>query len=139
MSGCWFPHAKFLIATQQLNWESDGFQSILLMDNSSVLGDIAAKFVTEISSLAEFNGSGYGRQPVSGMDIIEDVGVQVRFTADIVQFVGLNNGSRRARWILIVKNAVNDAARIPIFVIGRSLGPIHPNGGTISVVPEAIW
>lgn len=138
MTGCWFPHAKFLIATQAMDWDLDGFQAILLGEDSNVLSQIGAQVVTDIL-LDEFSGTGYGRQTLQNTAIIEDVGEQVRFVADNIVFGPLGNGTSRARWALIAWNAINDAARIPIFVVGRALGPINPNGGSIELPIEAIW
>lgn len=128
-----------MIATRPgIDWENDGFQAILLGENSNVLSQIGAQVVTDIT-LDEFSGAGYGRQTLQNTAVVEDVGEQVRFTADNVSFNNLGNGPSRARWVLIAKNAINDAARIPIFVVGRALGPIHPNGGDITIPVEAIW
>lgn len=121
-----------------MDWDLDGFQAILLGEDSNVLSQIGAQVVTDIL-LDEFSGTGYGRQTLQNTAVIEDVGEQVRFVADNIVFGPLGNGASRARWALIAWNAINDAARIPIFVVGRALGPINPNGGSIELPIEAIW
>lgn len=140
MAGCWFSHARFLIATQVLDWDIQGFIAILLREDSSVLADIGAQTVSGITNLKEFNGTGYARQPVVSTAITEEVGIAVHFTADDVVFTGLGNGTTRARWTLIaMNNGVSDTVRIPMFVVGRALGPIHPNGGSIRTPLDAMW
>lgn len=138
MSGCWFPHAKFLIATQALSWIGDGYNAKLLMENSSVLADIGAQDMTGISVLDQFNGSGYGDQTLQNTDIVEDIGVSVNFVADNVDFIGISNGTRRAKYILVYKQGLTLALQIPMFVIGRAAGASHPGGGTISAIIDAV-
>lgn len=138
VTGCWFPRAKFLIGSQQLDWVIDGFTAVLLGENSNVLNSLGAQVVTDID-LDEFDGTGYGRQPIQNTSILEDVGERIRFVGDNVVFGPLGSGSSRARWSLIVKNGANDTVRIPIFVVGRALGPIDPNGGSVELPIEAIW
>lgn len=139
MTGCWFSHGKFLIATQQLDWDLDTFVAILLQETSSVLSDLGAEAVGDIGLLDEFTGSGYSRETLVDTEVVEDIGERVRFVADNVSFAGLGNAPNRARWILIARDGASDAVRVPLFVIGRALGPIHPNGGTVSSIIEAIW
>lgn len=139
MSGCWFSHARFLISKQQLNWETDAFIAILLQENSAVLADSGAETVSDIGPLSEFTGSGYSRQALVNTEIIENVGINVAYVADIVLFANLGNAPKRARYILVAKDGANDGVRVPMFVIGRALGPIHPNGGSVGADIEAIW
>lgn len=139
MSGCWYPHAKFLIATQAMDWINDGYRAMLLMENSTALADLGAQSLADFGTLGMFDGTGYGDQNLANTDIIENVGEDISFVSDNVSFVGLGNGSERAKYILVYKNGALITQKIPVFLIGRGAGPSHPNGGTISAVIEAKW
>lgn len=138
MTGCWFPHGKFLIATHVIDWDADTFIGILLGETSNVLSAIGAQVVSDIT-LDEFTGTGYSRQTLTGTQVTEEVGVAVHFEADDVVFATLGNGASRARWTLIASDGANDGVRVPIFVVGRALGPINPNGGSIRAPIDAEW
>jgi hypothetical protein len=138
MAGCWFPHAKLLIAQQTLILEASPIQRILLMEDSQILTQLGAQVVTDIVGLSEFDGSGYSRQVDSSGQWVENVGVDVRFELDDVSFGALGDGSERLTWTLFATDAINDTMRIPLFFLGRLLGPINPNGQSVSVTGVSV-
>jgi hypothetical protein len=138
VSGCWFPHAKFLIATQQLVIEGTALSVALLMEDSQIQTQLGAEFVADIAGLSEFDGSGYNREVNSSGAWVENVGVDVRFEMDDTDFGALGNGTERLTWTLVATDALNDAARIPLFFFGRSLGPTNPAGQNVTVTDVSV-
>lgn len=139
MSGFWFPHAKFLIATQVMDWESEVFKGRLLMANTTALADPEAQDLTGIAVPDNFDGTGYSDQTLLNNLISEDFGVAAQFLADPLVWTGLGDGTRQVRYIMVYRDGASEALRIPVFLIGRALGASHPTSGGISAVVEAVW
>lgn len=134
MSGCWFPHALHLIATQQLDLETEPLEVLLLGEDSTILAELAAQTLGDFATLGEFDGSGYARVTPTTPLWTEAAGVGTDFTVDDVPFGNLGTGSERLTWTLFATIAGN----IPLFFFGRALGPTNPAGADVNITSVSV-
>jgi len=116
-------HAKFLAGSIDL--DSDDLRVKLVMTNTTADTDTTAEFLDDISTLDEFNGSGYEEGTLTGRSIVDGV-----LHAAPTSFFHLSAGTRDIAGAVVYKYVTN-AADSP--VLAWVAFSYSPTGNTISL------
>lgn len=130
-----FTPAKEQLAKGLLAMHSSSWRVALLMTNTTVTSNEDAATVSGISTLDEYNGSGYARQtPASPAVNRDDPNNRAEFDANDITFAALGAGTRQAQGMLLIKNVDGTAANdIPVAYIDGTGFPFAGNGGDVTI------
>lgn len=127
--------AKEQLAKGLLAMHSSSWRVALVMTNTTALTDQDAATVAAISTLDEYNGSGYARA-TPGTPVVnrDDPNNRAEFDANDVTFSALGAGTRQAQAMLLIKNVDGTAANdIPVAYIDGTGFPFAGNGGDVTI------
>lgn len=127
-----YNRGRFCVGTGLIQLDKDPI-AVLLVSAGYVFNP-AHKFVSSIT--AELSGSGYARQALTGVSVVQDDTFNVvHFNASNVIWPGANFGTADAA--IIYKDAVSDAQRS--LLCSLDLNPKVPtSGGTFTLLVNAL-
>lgn len=130
-----YTNAKRAILAGEIDLASDDIRALIVMTNTTADTDEDAATLGAITTLDEFDGSGYTRQALTTTEVTADAandrGV---FSADDVTFANVSAGTRSAAAFVIYKHVTDDTDAVPLLYIDTVTGitlPFAPNGGDV--------
>jgi len=137
--------AKKGVMDGTIDLDTDTIVGILCMTNTTADTEIDADTVSAITTLDEFDGSGFtwgwgntGRKALASRAVTADDGNdRGEFDAADINWASLGAGTRSAKGVLIVKKgAADDTTAIPIAWV-EFASPIAANGGDLTMQIDA--
>ena len=128
--------AKQALMTGQLSFGVDDMRVMLVMTNTTADTDQDAATISAITTLDEFNGSGYISPglALSGETVQQqDVNDRSIFTASNLTFSTLGAGTRQIQGAVLFKFISGTATSMPVAFIDSGGFPITANGGDIAI------
>lgn len=138
MSHVYTPAKYQLLLSGLASFASGDFRLIAVMANSTADVDEDAQFVSNISVLDEFNGSGYSRAVLAGKSVTQDDPNDLAyFDATNVSWSSLGPGTRQIKGFVLYQHVTNDSDSRVIGYYDGSILPANGNGGTFNVAWNA--
>lgn len=123
--------AKQKMLTGQIDLDTDDIRSLLVMTNTTADTEDDVEFISQFTTLDEFNGAGYARVALAGEAVNADVAnARAEFDANDTAFAALSNGTRSIAAIMLFKFVVDDTQSIPICYLNFS--SFNPGGGVLT-------
>jgi hypothetical protein len=120
------------------NWASLDVRAALLMTNTTGDTDVDAEFIDDITTLDEFDGSGYSRQALDSEALnVDAANNRVELDAADEVFSTLGNGTRQIAGILLYIHVTNDTDSPVVAWIDSGGFPLHPDGGDLTITWNA--
>jgi hypothetical protein len=117
-----------------LHTGGDDIRVLLVMTDTTADTEQDDKFVADITTLDEFDGSGYSRQALANEVVAADAANdRGEFDADNTTFATLGAGTRQIAAAVIYKHVTNDADSLLIAYVDSGGFPITANGGDIVI------
>lgn len=115
--------------------------AMLVMANSTAIGELDLVNPADFSTLDEYNGSGYARVQLTGCAVtIDNATMRAILTCNPITFSSLGIGSRQCIGMVIFKKVTNDADSINIAAIdtasGATVWPFDGDGGDVTITPD---
>lgn len=115
--------------------------AILVMENSTALGELDLVNPADFSTLDEYDGSGYARVQLTGCAVSTDNALfRAVLTCDPITFPSLGIGTRQCIGMVIIKKVTNDADSLNIAAIDTASGdttwPFDGTGVDVNIVPD---
>ena len=100
-------------AAGEIDLNADDIRIALLMTNTTADTENDGKtFISDFTTLDEFDGSGYVRKALANEAVnLDDPNDRAEFDADDVTFTALGAGTRSVQGVLLYKEGASDAAR----------------------------
>lgn len=126
--------------TTGVDLDTDTVKMILCMTNTTAQTDPDKDFIGDLTTLDEFDGSGYtsgfgnaGRKTLAGAVVTsDDANNEGKFDGDDVTWTSLGAGTRSIDGVLLVEEITNDAASKIICYVEFTT-PIVANGGDVTI------
>lgn len=96
-----YPNARKLAWTGSLDLESASLVAVLLRGSTTADEDEDAVVVSDFATLAEFDGSGYARQALTGA-VVDVIGSDLVLDLDDVDFGNLAGGTEPISAVLLI-------------------------------------
>ena len=134
-----YVEAKELSLNGALDLKETGLdvRMILVMTNTTADTQQTARFVGDITTLDEYDGTGYARQNMANQVVVrDDPNLRAEFNHDVVTFASLDAGTRQAQAHLYYSHVTNDADSPLLFYVDTGGYPFDGNGGDVTVTPN---
>lgn len=130
-----YNEAKRAIAAGEIDFDlPENFRVLLVMDLTTANVDDDANFLSNISTLDEYDGAAYIRMAIQGDALTEDVANdRAEYDANDITFSGIGAGTSTATGMIFYKHVTNDADSIPIAYIDTGGFPFAGNGGDVTI------
>lgn len=131
--------AKARILRADLDFDLHDIRVMLVMTNTTADTQTTAATLSAITTLDEYDGSGYVRKALTG-EIVnqDDPNSRAEFDADDVTWTALGAGTRSAQAVLLYRHVDGTAANDqPIAFIDTGGFPIAGNGGDLTIAWNA--
>lgn len=132
--------AAYKIARGELAWHVAPLRALAVMTNTTADTDRDAATLSQITTLDEFDGSGYSRDTDIGPGVSQDdPNNRAEFTITPINFGStVAAGSRQIAGVVIYFHVTGlPADDWPIFYIDSGGFPVTPGGGSLTVTPNA--
>lgn len=133
--------AKKKFATGEIDWDTDDIRCLLVMTNTTADTETDKEFISQFTTLDEFNGAGYARQTMAGEAVNQDTpNARAELDATDEAFAALSNGTRQIQGVVFFKFVTNDADSIPIAY--TAFTAFNPGGSVLTLEFNAegiIW
>lgn len=132
--------AAFKIARGELAWHAASLRALAVMSNTTADTDRDAATLSAITTLDEFDGTGYSRDADLGPGVVQDdANNRAEYTTTPISFgATVAAGSRAIVGVVIYFHVTGLAADDwPIFFIDQGGFPVTPGGGSLTVTPNA--
>jgi len=124
--------ARKKIWSGNIDLNTDDIRVLLLMTNTTADTELDKEFLSQFTTLDEFNGAGYARQALAAEAVNQDTpNARAEFDADDVAFGALTTGTRQIDAGIIFKFVTNDADSIPIFLL--QFTNFNPGGSALTL------
>lgn len=138
------PNSSYFNALQYGLDQIKGYDlwAMLVMENSTGVGELDKVNPADITTLDEYDGSGYARVQLTGCVVTIDNDLMAAIlTCDTITFPTLGAGTRDCIGVIIFKKVTNDADSILIAAIDTTSGdttfPFAGTGLDVHIVPDA--
>lgn len=112
-------------------------RAILVMTDTTADTDEDAEFVSDITTLDEYDGSGYARVALTTEAWASDpANDRWEFTADAIVFAALGVGTRQAAGLIIYWHVTDDDDSQPEFYYNGTGFPFDGNGEDVTFTPN---
>ena len=131
---------KTLIAQGGVNHATTDFRAMLVMSNTTADTEVDAQNPGDLTTLDEYNGSGYARATLTGEAVNEDLpNNRAEFTSNAWNFGStVGAGTRQAVGLIVYKFVDGTAANdVLAYFIDSGGFPFNGAGGPIDVTPNA--
>jgi len=128
----WYVPIIQKLAQAQLDMREAGhdLRLLLVMANSTADTDEDAEFIANITTLDEFDGSGYVRKALASQAVnLDTVNDRAEFDAADVTWTTLGAGTRQIKGLVLFRFVSNDADSPVIAYLDGSVLPANGNGG----------
>jgi hypothetical protein len=128
--------AKTALLNGDLDFAVHDIRLLAVMTNTTADTDQDVQNIADITTLDEFDGSGYARQALAGEAVNEDAANnRAEFDATDVAFGALGNGTRAIQGFVLYRHVTNDADAVLIAFIDNagSSYALNPGGATVTV------
>jgi len=141
--GCWgrtsylsffFTEGKRLMLTGGLNWAALDIRMMLVMTNTTADTQEDVNFLSEITTLDEYDGSGYSRQALATESVDEDLtnNRAEAKSATPVAWTTVGAGTRSAQAAIQYIHVGAESANIPLAFIDSGGFPFNGSGSNIN-------
>jgi hypothetical protein len=117
-----------------IDLQGDDIRCMLVMTNTTADTEVDAKNPADLTTLDEFDGSGYARQALGSeavnLDLAND---RAEFDAADVAFGALGNGTRQIQGYLLIKHVDGSDANDLLLMYKDFASPINPGGSTFTI------
>lgn len=141
MASFWYTPAKERLAKGDLDWDEAGhdIRAMLVMTNTTADTDQDAGTISAITTLDEYDGSGYARAALTQSVVRDDANNRAELDANDFSFgATVGAGTRQAAGMVIYRYVDGTAANdLPIAYIDTGGFPFAGNGGAINVTVNA--
>jgi hypothetical protein len=121
-----------------LHTAGDDIRELLVMTNTTADTQEDSKFISDITTLDEYDGASYARKAYTGEVVAADnTNNRGEFDAADVQYATLGVGTRQAQARIIYKHVGADSANLLIAFVDSGGFPFDGNGGNVDVVMNA--
>lgn len=140
MTRVWFHDVRRAFWRGEIDLLTDAIQCALLMSDSTALTDLDALSLAGITTLDEFDGSGYARQVLASKEILtqNEVYRDVFRSADPL-YSGIQAGSRQIAWCMLLLQATNKPLLLTNEVGMPLTVPAGTHNLTVRVNPADGW
>lgn len=127
--------AKEKFGRGEIAWHSSSIRAILVMTNTTADTDQDALALSGISTLDEYDGSGYARAvPATPAVNRDDPNNRAELDAADFTWTALGAGARQAQGMVVYKHVDGTAANdVPIAFIDTGGFPFAGNGGDVTI------
>lgn len=130
--------AKAELVKGNLDFDGQDYRLLLVMSNTTADTEQDAKFVDDLTTLDEYDGSGYIRKALASEAVAQDdANNRGEFTADPVTWSSLGVGTRQAVAAVLIRHVTDDTDSILIAYIDSGGFPWDGNGGDVTWTPNA--
>lgn len=130
--------AKAELLKGNLDFDGQDYRVMLVSSNTTADTDQDAKFIADLGTLDEYDGSGYVRKALASEAVSQDdANNRGEFTADPVTWTALGVGTRQAVGMILYRHVTNDADSVLIAYYDSGGFPFDGNGGDITITPNA--
>lgn len=124
--------ARKKIWSGEIDLNTDDIRVMLLMTNTTADTETTKEFISQFTTLDEFDGAGYARVAMTTEAVNQDTpNARAEFDADNTAFAALTTGTRQIDAGIIFKFVTNDADSIPIFLL--QFTNFNPGGGVVTL------
>lgn len=113
-------------------------RAILVMTNTTADTEVDSEFISDFTTLDEYDGSGYARVALASeafaVDLAND---RWEFTSAAFTFAALGVGTRQCQGLLLYLHVTNDADSKPLMYIDGTGFPFDGNGEDVILTPNA--
>lgn len=136
-----YTNAKRALLAGELDLNAHDIRAMLVMTNTTADTEKDVTTVDAITTLDEFDGTGYTRQGLTGKTFVaDDANDRGEFTADDIVFTNVSAGTRSIAGLVLYRHITDDTDAVPIAYIDSANGidfPITPNGGDLRFIANA--
>jgi hypothetical protein len=134
MANFWYNEAKRALAQGELNLVTDDLRVILVMSSTSADTELHKNFITEFTTLGEYDGTGYARGQIANLGITEDAGNdRAEIDGDDQVFASLGVGALQCTGAIVYKHVTNDADSVPIAFFDTGGFPFDGTGSNVTI------
>lgn len=135
MTSIVYDYALGLLDTTTLQGD---IRAILVMTNTTADTEKDKQFISEFTTLDEYDGAGYARVACTSESFtVDTVNHHFKFTCDPITFAALGAGTRQCQGILLYLHVTNDADSKPLMYIDGTGFPFAGSGGDVVFTPNA--
>lgn len=133
-----YNHAKHILGLGSLDLSSDDLRVLLVMSNTTADTEDNVTTISGITTLDEYDGTGYARQALTGEAYSKDAANnRSEFTAAKTTFPTLGAGTRQCVGALVYKHVTDDTDSIPIAFVDAGGFPFDGTGTDVDITWNA--
>lgn len=133
-----FTKAKEKFAKGEINLSSADMRMLIVMTNTTAHTSEDATTISGITTLDEFDGSGYARKTLAGEAVaIDNANDRAEFTFTAPVWTALGAGTRQAKAAILFLFVTNDSDSVPVAYIDTSPAfPFTATGVDVTLTPN---
>lgn len=133
-----YTHAKRDVAEADLDLSSPALELLLVKTGSTAGSELDAEFLADLTTLAEFDGSGYTRKTLqNAAGALDLASGEYRITADPITWspaLGQLVGSEQVVGAVLIQPGASEATRRLVAFLDEGGFPFNTTGGAPSVL-----
>lgn len=134
MANFFYNEAKRAMAEGEIDFVNDDIRVALLMTNTTADIEDDKNFISEFTTLDEYDGAAYVRKALASQVVNEDApNDRAEFDATDAVWTALGIGTRQCQAALVYKHVTSDADSVPLAFIDSGGFPFDGNGGDITM------